>query len=121
SSVTSGLILYLASGVTSKTRGMVWACMVQTPQEAPAQLATQSAQSGSCSAPTTRSPPSVGCSVVAVVPPALLLFLLLPHAAATSDNAMSTPANALMLFTSRTVSRPPCPVRGSGNQQTSQW
>src|SRR3954468_10020271 len=92
----------------SNVRGMVCAPNVYWPHEAPAQLPIQSAQSGSCSAPNTRSPPCLTGAVVVVPPPAAeLLFLLLPHAAATSASATSAPASALPFLMSRTVWRPP--------------
>src|SRR4051812_19114765 len=73
----------------SKTRGMVCSMYAQVPQDEPAQLAIQSAQSISCSAPRTSVPfPLVGAGAALVVvddvsplPP--LEPLELPQAAST--------------------------------------
>src|SRR5205807_2488596 len=78
------LVLKWLSGDHSYTWGIVWISIVMEPHSAPAQLAIQSAQSGSCSPPTTRSPPCgmlLGTPAGFFVPPP-------PHAAATS--AMET-------------------------------
>src|SRR5206468_7252057 len=89
---------------------MVSASIVHAPHDEPAHEPTQSAQSGSCSAPMTRSPPSVGFSAAVVVAVVSFLLLSLPQAADTSAKAKSAPARPLIRLTSRTVSRPPCPV-----------
>src|SRR3954447_3424202 len=73
----------------SNTRGIVCSIIAQVPQEEPAQLAIQSAQSISCSAPITSVPlPLVGTGAAFVVddvapPPLPLEPLELPHAAST--------------------------------------
>src|SRR4051794_38186889 len=52
----------------SKTRGIVCSIIAQVPQDDPAQLAIQSAQSISCSAPMTSVPlPLVGAGAAALV------------------------------------------------------
>src|SRR6478735_10622344 len=78
----------LASFSYSKTRGIVCSSISQTPQDEPAQLAIQSAQSISCSAPMTSVPlPFVGVAAAFVVDdvpsPPLLEPLELPQAAST--------------------------------------
>src|SRR5690348_1250750 len=73
----------------SKTRGIVCSIIAHVPQDDPAQLAIQSAQSISCSAPMTSVPlPLEGTGVAFVVdevapPPLLFEPLELPHAAST--------------------------------------
>src|SRR3954463_13664346 len=73
----------------SKTRGIVCSIIAQVPQEDPAQLAIQSAQSISCSAPRTSVPfPLEGAGAAAVVDDGSVLPppwepLELPHAART--------------------------------------
>src|SRR5213592_2533657 len=58
----------------------------------------------------TRSPPSVGFSADVVLVDDFLLLLLLPQAADTKASANSAAASPFIALTSRTVSRPPCPV-----------
>src|SRR4029453_4931706 len=89
---------------------MVLVCTVQMNHAAPASELIQSMVAPSCSAAKVRSPPSLTASVVEVAPE--LLFLLLPHAAATKDSVMNADASSFTFFTSRKVSRPPCPVSG---------
>src|SRR5689334_7112235 len=91
---------------------MVFVSTDQMNQAAPASELIQSMVAPSCSAAKTRSPPSLVADAVAVVfVVSLFLFdLLLPQAAPTSDSARTAAPNALTFFTSRTVSRPPCPV-----------
>src|SRR5437588_693264 len=76
------------------------------PQAAPAQLLIQSAQSSSCSAPKTRSPPGLafdgGLAEVLFPPP--------PQAAATRVRARRRTKNGEPCRTCRTLSEPPCPV-----------
>src|SRR3954467_15375104 len=102
---STGLGSYLASSVKLRARGMVLVWTVQMNHAAPASELIQSMVAPSCSAAKTRSPPSfVPASVVLVE---LLLFLLLPHAAATSDSDMTATANARKFLLPRTRSRPP--------------
>ncbi len=72
--------------------GIVLTSAIHRPQLEPAQVPSQSKQSGSCSAPIVMAPP-VGTTAADVgeVLLLLLLFLLLePQAAATSTKAMAT-------------------------------
>src|SRR3954467_13310814 len=91
---STGLGSYLASSVKSRARGMVLVSTVQMNHAAPASELIQSMVAPSCSAEKTRSPPSLAGAVVDVADSP---FLLLPHAAATSDSTM-TPAASIFIF-----------------------
>src|SRR5436305_1240728 len=88
---------------------MVFVSTVQMNHAAPASELIQSMVAPSCSAAKTRSPPSFAADSV-------FFFLLLPHAAATSESAMTATTNARKLLLPRTRSRPPFAL-----QWTSSW
>src|SRR5262249_16243929 len=100
---STGLGLYVLSSVKSRARGMVFVSTVQMKHAARAWELIQSMVAPSCSAAKVRSPPSLTAPVVDVAPE-LLLLLLLPHAAATSDRVTKADASSCNFFTSRKVS-----------------
>src|SRR6476469_10395696 len=85
---------------------MVALLIVHAPHAADAHDAIQSAQSGSCSAPTTSVPPFTGFPCASVVdespPPELESSSSPPHAAATNNNAISSAMSLASARRSRT-------------------
>src|SRR4051812_48556329 len=69
----------------SKARGIVCTCIIQKPHEEPPHEPTQSAQSGSCSAPMVRVPPLGTGALLLLLLLLPLLELLLPEAAELFD------------------------------------